>query len=136
MLWNNSYNDSPFNPGTNCADDGKYFCVFENAIVRGIDALTGKTLWETKTDYPWGEFWTYNVASGPIDPKNPDAKAYSSQTATLAPTHLTGTQEQYSGAVLMWLHRSKLHTTSMAQRTVYPGTGTPIIADGIVYVQV
>ncbi len=133
MLWNNSYSDSPFNPGTNCADQGKYFCVFENAVVRGFDATTGKTLWETNTDYPWGEFWTYNVASGPIDPKNPTKGAF------IADSYAGTYAFDWDTGKILWRssHEAPPFETpyNVNGTSVYPGTGTPIIADGVMYVQ-
>jgi len=134
LLWNNSYNDSPFNPGTNCADQGKYFCVFENAVVRGIDALTGRTLWETKTDYPWGEFWTYNVASGPTDPSNPTKGVF------IADSYAGTYAFDWDTGKIMWRSSHvappfETPYTVNETTSVYPGTGTPIIADGVVYVQ-
>jgi len=136
LLWNNSYADSPFNPGTNCADNGKYFCVFENAIVRGFDAKTGKTLWETKTDYPWGEFWTYYVASGPVDPRFPNAGVF------IADSYAGTYAFNWSTGAIVWRssHLAPPYETGYsingtAGTSTYPGTGTPIIADGVVYVQ-
>jgi hypothetical protein len=133
MLWNVSYNDSPFNPGTNCADQGKYFCCFENAVVRGIDATTGKTLWETHTDYPWGEFWTYNVASGPLDPKNPTKGVF------IADSYAGTYAFDWDTGAIVWRssHEAPPFETpyTVNGTSIYPGTGTPIIADGVCYVQ-
>ena len=136
LLWNNSYPDSPFNPGTNCADDGKYFCVFENGIVRGFDAFTGKTLWETHTDYPWGEFWTYYVASGPVDPHYPKAGIF------VADSYAGTYAFNWSTGAIVWRssHLAPPFETGYsingtAGTSTYPGTGTPIIADGVVYIQ-
>jgi outer membrane protein assembly factor BamB len=136
MLWNNSYADSPFNPGTNCADDGKYFCVFENGIVRGFDALTGKTLWETKTDYPWGEFWTYYVASGPVDNRYPDAGVF------IADSYAGTYAFNWSTGAIVWRssHMAPPFETpysinGTAGTSTFPGTGRPILVDGMVYIQ-
>jgi hypothetical protein len=135
LLWNNSYSDSPFNPGTNCADQGKYFCVFENRVVRGFDALTGKTLWETKTDYPWGDFWTYNVASGPLDPKNPTKGAF------IADSYAGTYAFDWNTGAIVWRSshwavpfETPYNANNTAGTATYPGTGAPIIADGVVYV--
>lgn len=125
LLWNNSYEDSPFNPGTNCADDGKYFCVFENMIIRGFDALTGKTLWETKVDYPWGDFWGYNVASGY---GMFYANGYSGVYAL-----------DWDTGKIMWHYVPEAPPFETPYNdngtATYPGTGTPILADGMLYVQ-
>ena len=136
LLWNNSYSDSPFNPGTNCADDGKYFCVFENMVVRGIDGLTGKTLWSTKTDYPWGDFWTYNVASGPVDNRFPDAGVF------IADSYAGTYAFNWSTGAIVWRashwappYETGYNANGTAGTSTYPGTGTPIIVDGMVYVQ-
>jgi len=136
MLWNNSYTDSPFNPGTNCADNGKYFCVFENAIVRGFDALTGKTLWETKTDYPWGEFWTYYVASGPVDNRYPDAGVF------IADSYAGTYAFNWSTGAIVWRSshlappfETPYNINDTAGTSTYPGTGQPKIVDGMVYIQ-
>ena len=136
MLWNNSYADSPFNPGTNCADNGKYFCVFENGVVRGIDALTGKTLWETKTDYPWGEFWTYYVASGPVDNRFPDAGVF------IADSYAGTYAFNWSTGAIVWRSshlappfETPYSINGTAGTSTYPGTGRPIIVDGMVYIQ-
>ena len=136
MLWNNSYSDSPFNPGTNCADQGKYFCVFENRIVRGFDVLTGKTLWETETDYPWGEFWGYNVASGPVNPMDPTKGIFvaDSYAGTYAFDWNTG-DIVWRSSHMAPPFETPYNINGTAGTSTYPGTGTPIIADGVVYVQ-
>jgi outer membrane protein assembly factor BamB len=136
LLWDRNFTDSPFNPGTNCADNGKYFVCFENMMVRGFNAFTGATLWETKTEYPWGEFWTYYVASGPVDSRFPDAGIFVSDSyaGTYAFNWTTGD--------VVWLssHMAPPYETpysinGTAGTSTYPGTGTPIIADGMVYIQ-
>lgn len=133
LLWDRNFTDSPFNPGTNCADQGKYFCVFENAMVRGFDAFTGKTLWETKTDYPWGEFWTYFVASGPLDPEDPSKGAF------IADSYAGTYAFDWDTGKILWRssHEAPPFETpyNVNGTSIYPGTGTPIIADGMVYVQ-
>ena len=136
LLWDRNFTDSPFNPGTNCADDGKYFCCFENMIVRGFDAFTGQTLWETKTEYPWGEFWTYYVASGPMDPKDPTKGIF------VADSYAGTYAFDWDTGKVVWLssHMAPPYETpysinGTAGTSTYPGTGTPIIADGMVYVQ-
>jgi outer membrane protein assembly factor BamB len=136
LLWDRNFTDSPFNPGTNCADDGKYFCVFENAIVRGFDAFTGNTLWETETDYPWGEFWTYYVASGPVDNSDPKAGIF------VADSYAGTYAFNWSNGDIVWRssHMAPPFETpysinGTAGTSTYPGTGTPIIVDGMVYIQ-
>jgi len=133
MLWNVSTHDSSFNPGTNCADQGKYFDCYENGVVRAYDALTGKELWATHTDYPWGEFWTYNVASGPIDPKNPTKGVF------IADSYAGTYAFDWDTGAIVWRssHEAPPFETpyNVNGTAVYPGTGTPIIADGVMYVQ-
>ena len=133
LLWDRNFTDSPFNPGTNCADRGKYFCVFENMVVRGFDAFTGRTLWETHTEYPWGNFWTYYVASGPIDSKNPSKGIF------VADSYAGTYAFDWDTGEIVWLssHEAPPYETpyNVNGTSTYPGTGTPIIADGMVYVQ-
>jgi len=105
-------------------------------IVRGFDATTGRTLWETKTDYPWGEFWTYNVASGPVDPANPSKGVFiaDSYAGTYAFDWDTG-KIVWRSSHMAPPFETPYNINGTAGTSVYPGTGTPIIADGVVYVQ-
>jgi len=128
LMWDVNFTDSPFNPGTNCADQGKYFCVFENMMIRGIDAFTGRVLWETEAEYPWGDFWTYYVASGL------GVFVADSYAGTYAFDWDTG-EAVWLSSHLAPPYETPYNINGTAGTSTYPGTGTPIIVDGMVYVQ-
>ena len=65
VLWNITTDETAFNPGAACSDNGKFAYCVENRYWKCFDILTGKVLWTTeKTSYPWGDFWGYYEASG------------------------------------------------------------------------
>lgn len=123
-LWNDSLTVTPFNSGTCVADDGIYFCVMEQGIIQGYDEYTGKLLWTTQTDYPWGEFWGYVQAS-----------AYGmfyafGYTGVYAFNWTTG------AIVWHFAESAPAYETPYTYNgtSVYSFTGSPIIADGKLYI--
>jgi outer membrane protein assembly factor BamB len=69
ILWNMTTdpNDptgtTPFNMATALAENGKYFCYFEQGYWKAYDLRRGTQLWSTHLDdYPWAEFSLYTTA--------------------------------------------------------------------------
>ena len=117
---------SPFNPGTDVADSGRYYCVMENMQVMAFDEHTGAVVWTTQTEYPWGDFWGYSMAS---DGQTFIAIGYS---GVYAFNETTGAIE--------WIYKplaGAAFETPYVQDGVSlnPGTGSPEIANGICYVE-
>ncbi len=56
--------ESAYRPTNAWARHGLYIAEMERGYVQARDITNGKILWETElNDYPWGEFWLYDVAA-------------------------------------------------------------------------
>jgi outer membrane protein assembly factor BamB len=125
VIWNITTIETPFNPGTAVPDQGKYFCVMENGIIEAFDEYTGKLLWKTQTDYPWGEFWGYTQTS-----------AYGlfmafGYTGVYAFNWTTGDIVWHFSAQAPPFETPYTYNGT----SVYSFTGTPVVADGKLYVE-
>jgi len=125
MQFNVSTGDtSPFNPGTAVADSGAYYCVMENMHVTAFSEQDGHIIWSTATQYPWGDFWGYTQAS---DGKTFIAIGYGGDYAF----------NETTGAI-EWIYQPVTipFETPYVQNglSVNPGTGTPEIANGVLYI--
>ncbi len=68
LLWNITtpvdLMESAYRPTNAWARHGRYIAEMERGYVQARDIRTGNILWETHLDdYPWGEFWLYDVAA-------------------------------------------------------------------------
>ncbi len=68
LLWNITtpvdLMESAYRPTNAWARHGRYIAEMERGYVQARDIRTGEILWETHLDdYPWGEFWLYDVAA-------------------------------------------------------------------------
>ena len=125
LLYNFTTEETPFNPGTAVADQGKYFCVMENRFVECFDAPTGKLLWKSpETEYPWGDFWGYSQAS-----------AYG---LFLAFGYAGIYAFDWDTGAIVWHYAASAPAYespyTFNTSTVYSFTGTPLIADGKLYI--
>ncbi len=56
--------ESAYRPTNAWARHGRYIAEMERGYVQARDIQNGNILWETHLDdYPWGEFWLYDVAA-------------------------------------------------------------------------
>jgi hypothetical protein len=56
--------ESAYRPTNAWARHGRYIAEMERGYVQARDIQNGDILWETEIgDYPWGEFWLYDVAA-------------------------------------------------------------------------
>jgi outer membrane protein assembly factor BamB len=125
VLWNITTTETPFNPGTSIPDQGKYFCVMENGIVEAFDEYTGTLLWKTQTSGAWGEFWGYWQAS-----------AY----GVFMAFGYTGIYAfNWTNGNIVWHFAAQAPPFETPYNyngtSVYSFTGTPIVADGKLYVE-
>ncbi len=68
LLWNITtpvdLMESAYRPTNAWARHGRYIAEMERGYVQARDIRTGEILWESHMDdYPWGEFWLYDVAA-------------------------------------------------------------------------
>lgn len=68
LLWNVTtpidLMESAYRPTNAWARHGRYIAEMERGYVQARDIFNGDVLWETPVeDYPWGEFWLYDVAA-------------------------------------------------------------------------
>jgi len=68
LLWNIStpenLMESAYRPTNTWARHGLYIAEMERGYLQARNIRTGEMLWETDiNDYPWGEFWLYDVAA-------------------------------------------------------------------------
>jgi hypothetical protein len=124
-LYSFNTTETPFNAGTAVADQGKYFCVMENRFVECFQLSDGKLLWKSpSTEYPWGDFWGYSQASAYglfLAFGYTGVYAFDWNTGAIvwhfaAPAAAYETPYEFNGS------------------GVYSFTGTPLIADGKLYI--
>jgi hypothetical protein len=126
MLYTKNLDETPFNAGTAVADQGYYFCVMENGFVEAFKESDGSVAWKSpQTDYPWGEFWGYVQASG-----NGVFLAFG-YDGVYAFNWTTG--------AIAWHFRYQAPAfetpyTMVNGTSEYSFTGTPLIADGKLYI--